>query len=147
MCSNLRIEIRGIDFPANLVVMATQGIDIMLGMNRLHRNQATFSYDNRTVRLVSPSREEIITELIMLDLEEGACHHMFVDGKDANLLEALKVVSEFPVMFPEELPGMPPERKIEFAIELEPSTTPISKRAYRVSGPELVELRSRSTSC
>jgi hypothetical protein len=43
-------------------------------------------------------------------------------------------------VFPEELPGMPPERKVEFAIELIPGTAPISKRAYRVSGLELVEL-------
>jgi hypothetical protein len=34
---------------------------------------------------------------------------------------------------------MPPERKVEFAIELIPDTAPISKRAYQVSGPELVE--------
>jgi hypothetical protein len=38
---------------------------------------------------------------------------------------------------------MPPERKVEFAIELLPSTAPISKRAYRVSGPELVELKKQ----
>jgi hypothetical protein len=52
-------------------------------------------------------------------------------------------VSEFPDVFPEELPGMPPERKVEFAIELIPGTTLISKRAYRVSGPELVELKKQ----
>jgi hypothetical protein len=46
-------------------------------------------------------------------------------------------------VFPEELPGMPPERKVEFAIELIPGTTPISKRAYRVSEPELVELKKQ----
>jgi hypothetical protein len=33
MCPNLRIEIRGTDFPANLVVMGTQGLDVILGMN------------------------------------------------------------------------------------------------------------------
>jgi hypothetical protein len=44
-------------------------------------------------------------------------------------------------VFPEDLPGMPPERKVEFAIELIPGTTPISKRAYRVSGPVLVQLK------
>jgi hypothetical protein len=38
---------------------------------------------------------------------------------------------------------MPPERKVEFAIELLPGTTPIFKRAYRVSGPELVELKKQ----
>jgi hypothetical protein len=38
---------------------------------------------------------------------------------------------------------MPPERKVEFAIELIPGTAPISKRAYRVFGPELVELKKQ----
>jgi hypothetical protein len=38
---------------------------------------------------------------------------------------------------------MPPERKVEFAIELIPGTAPISKRAYRVSGPESVELKKQ----
>jgi hypothetical protein len=143
MFSNLRIEIRGIDFPASLVVMGTQGIDIILEMNWLHRNQATVSCDKRTIRLVSPSGEEIVTDLIMLYLEEGACHHMSVDGKEANLPEVIRVVSEFPDVFPEELLGMPPERKVEFAIEFEPGTAPISKRTYRVSEPELVELKKQ----
>jgi hypothetical protein len=79
----------------------------------------------------------------MHELEEGACHHLFVDGKEANLLEDIRIVSEFPDMFPEELPGMPPERKVEFAIEIILGTTPISKRAYRVSRPELVELKKQ----
>ena len=68
---------------------------------------------------------------------------MSVDGKEANLLEAIRVVAEFPTVFLEDLPGMPPERKVEFAIELEPRTAPISKRAYRVSRPELVELKKQ----
>jgi hypothetical protein len=93
--------------------------------------------------LVSPSGEEVVTELIMPNLEEGACHHMSIDGKEANLLEAIRIVSEFPDVFPEELPGMPPECKVEVSIELEPSIAPISKRYYRVSGPELVELKKQ----
>jgi hypothetical protein len=56
---------------------------------------------------------------------------------------AINVVSEFPDVFPKELPGMPPERKVEFAIELIPGTAPISKRAYRVSRPKLVELKKQ----
>jgi hypothetical protein len=52
-------------------------------------------------------------------------------------------VLEFPDVFLEELPGMPPERKVEFTIELIPGTAPISKRVYRVSGIELVELKKQ----
>jgi hypothetical protein len=68
---------------------------------------------------------------------------MTIDSSEADPLEIIKVVSEFPDVFPEDLPGMPPERKVEFAIELFPGTAPISKRAYRVSGPELVELKKQ----
>jgi hypothetical protein len=75
MCPNLRIEIRGIDFPANLVVMGTQGLDVILRMNSLYRNQATVSCDKRTVKLVSPSRKEVIIELYMPELEERAYHY------------------------------------------------------------------------
>jgi hypothetical protein len=57
--------------------------------------------------------------------------------------QAINVVSEFSDVFPEELPGMPPERKVEFSIELIPGTAPISKRAYQVSGPELVKLKKQ----
>jgi hypothetical protein len=143
VCPNLRIEIRGIDFPTNLVVMGTQGLDVILGMNWLHKNQATDSCDKRTVKLVSPSGKEVVTKLFMPDLEEGACHHMSVDGKEANLLEAIRVVLEFLDVFLEVLPGMPPGRKVEFAIELIPSIAPISKIACRVPGPELVELKKQ----
>ena len=90
--------------------------------------------------MVSPSGKEVVIKLYLPELE-GACHHLSVDDKESNPIEAIRDVSEFPEVFPGELPGMPPERKVEFAIELIPGTAPISKRAYRVSGPELVELK------
>jgi hypothetical protein len=92
---------------------------------------------------VSQSGKEVVTKLYLPELEEGAYHHLSVDDKESNPIEAIRIVSEFPDVFPEELPGMPPERKVEFAIELIPGTTHISKRAYRVSGPELVELKKQ----
>jgi hypothetical protein len=143
ICPNLRIEIRGIYFPTSLVVMGTQGLDVILGMNWLHKNQATVSCDKRTVKLVSPSGKEVVTKLYLPELEEGACHHLSVEDKGSNPIEAIRIVSEFPNVFPKELRGMPPERKVEFAIELIQGTAPISKRAYRVSRPELVELKKQ----
>jgi hypothetical protein len=56
-------------------------------------------------------------------------------------LEEILVVSKYPDVFPEELPGMPPDRDIEFLIELLPGTPPISKRPYRMPLNELVELK------
>jgi hypothetical protein len=53
------------------------------------------------------------------------------------------VVQDYPDIFPEELPGMPPDRNIEFLIELLPGTPAISKRPYRMSVNELVELKKQ----
>jgi hypothetical protein len=62
ICLNISVEIRGIAFPANLIVMGTQGIDVILGMNWLDKYQAVISYDKRTIKLVSPLGEEVVTK-------------------------------------------------------------------------------------
>jgi hypothetical protein len=87
--------------------------------------------------------EEVVTELVSPEPRKGGCHQMAIDSKEADPLETIKVVSEFPDVFPKDLPGMPPEQKVEFAIELLSGTAPIFKRAYRVSGPKLVELKKQ----
>ena len=56
-------------------------------------------------------------------------------------LEEIPVVCEFADVFPDDLPGMPPDRDIEFVIELQPGTAPISKRSYRMPPKELAELK------
>jgi hypothetical protein len=61
----------------------------------------------------------------------------------AIALEDIRVVQDFPDVFSEELPGMPPDRDIEFLIELLPVTPPISKRPYTMPVNELVELKKQ----
>jgi hypothetical protein len=58
-------------------------------------------------------------------------------------LKKILVVYEYADVFPDELPGMPPYRDIEFTIELQPGTTPISKRPYRMPPAELAELKKQ----
>jgi hypothetical protein len=89
------------------------------------------------------SSSEVLVELVLSRPRKGSCHQVTAHIKEIEPSEAINVVSEFLDVFPKELPGMPPERKVEFAIELIPGTAPISKRAYRVSGPELVELKKQ----
>jgi hypothetical protein len=64
-----------------------------------------------------------------------------VNQLDASQEPEVPVVNEFPDVFPEELPGMPPDWDIEFVIELNPGTTPIYKTPYRMATPELAELK------
>jgi len=59
----------------------------------------------------------------------------------AEGIEHLPVVKEFADAFPEELPRMPPERELEFTIDLKPRTEPIARTPHRMSTPELEELK------
>ena len=54
----------------------------------------------------------------------------------------IPVVCEFPDVFPKDLPSLPPDRDVQFNIELKPRTTLISQRAYRMPPKELVELKT-----
>jgi hypothetical protein len=65
-----------------------------------------------------------------------AVHHTV-----AQNLEDIPVACEFPDVFSEDLPGMPPDRDVEFIIELQPGTTPISRRPYNMTLKELAELK------
>jgi hypothetical protein len=56
-------------------------------------------------------------------------------------LEEIRVVQEYPDLFLEDFPGMPPDHDIEFLIKLLTGTPPISKRPYRMLINELVELK------
>ena len=61
-----------------------------------------------------------------------------VEGKN---LADIPVVCEYPDLFPDDLPGMPPDRNVEFAIELQSGTAPIPRRPYRMPPNELAELK------
>ena len=58
-------------------------------------------------------------------------------------LELIPVVSEYPNVFLEELPGMPPDQELEFAIDLVPGSAPLYKKYYRMPSSELVELKKQ----
>ena len=58
-------------------------------------------------------------------------------------LTSIPVVCEFLDVFPKDLPGLPPDREVEFSIELEPSTAPISRCLYRMAPKELAEMKKQ----
>ena len=66
-----------------------------------------------------------------------------VFAMEAKSLEEVPVINEYPDVFREELPGMPPDRDIEFVIDLVPGTSPIAKRPYRMAASELAELKKQ----
>jgi hypothetical protein len=82
---------------------------------------------------------EFITEPVVT--AKGVANLAKVNQLDASPGSEVPLVNEFPDVFPEELPGMSPDRDIEFVIELEPSTAPIYKTRFRMTTPKLAELK------
>jgi hypothetical protein len=93
------------------------------------------------VKLTTPYRKELefFTEPVVTS--KGVANHVKVNHLDASQGPEVPVVREFPDVILEELPGMPPDRDIEFVIELLPGTTPIYKSPYSMATPELAELK------
>jgi len=58
-------------------------------------------------------------------------------------IDKLQVVCDFPQVFLDEVPDVPPEREVEFSIDLIPGTKPVSMTPYRMSASELAELKKQ----
>jgi hypothetical protein len=78
-----------------------------------------------------------------LYLPSQGCTRSYAFALIESPVERIPVVCEYPDVFPNELPGMPPDRDIEFVIELQPGSAPISKRPYRMPPAELTELKKQ----
>jgi hypothetical protein len=119
-----------------LIVLEGQGIDVILGMNWIKKHKAVLNIVARTVHLETPARGSVVLQLPSPTSIASALHHTTTQN-----LEDIPVAYEFPVVFPEDLSGMPPDRNVEFTIELQPGMTPISRRPYKMTPKELAELK------
>jgi hypothetical protein len=95
----------------------------------------------KPVKLTTPDGKELEFVDEMVVIAKGVAKPVKVNQLDASQGSEVPVVNEFPDVFPEELPGMPPNWDIEFVIELKPSTTPIYKTPFRMTTPGLAELK------
>jgi hypothetical protein len=122
-----------------MIVLKGQDIDVILGMNWLAQHKAIINIDLRTIKL-SHGHEEI-----QLSIPVTVPTKPFGRVYEAIIQEIqdIPVVREFPDVFPEDLPGLPPERDVEFVIELKPGMTPISRWSYRMPPNELAELKTQ----
>jgi hypothetical protein len=117
-----------------LLVLGLENVDIILGANWMTRHQVVLDVAIHIVEINSP-----ICGSFTLFLPTQSCAFAMTELP----LKKIPVVCDYADVFPDELPGMPPDRDIEFAIELQPGTSPISKRPYRMPPAELAELKKQ----
>jgi hypothetical protein len=105
-------------------------------MSWMKLHKVVLDIAGRLIHLDSPMYGKVTLHLPTISHIKTSLHHV------AELkLEDIHVVREFLDVFLDDLPGMPPERAIEFKIELHPGTAPIAKASYKMSPVELKELK------
>ncbi|WVZ80987.1 hypothetical protein U9M48_028417 [Paspalum notatum var. saurae] len=135
----LPLSIGGEEFSISPVVLPHQGIDIILGMNWMNENNAVLDIGSRTVQL----RSSVGGKILRVHMPSQKHMPPTVYATELQEIKKIPVVCDFPDVFPEELPGLPPDRNVEFSIELVPGTAPVSRRPYRMAPDELKELKTQ----
>ena len=154
-----RLVIQNKDFPADLIVLDIHDFDIVLGMDWLSKHRATLDCYKKEVRLVHPEEPGVIFRGIRREIAPSLINAMtaskmlrkgcqgylafVVDRRqEGTRLEDILIVKEFPDVFPDDISGLPPDREVEFTIDLILGTELISIPPYRMSPAELRELKA-----
>jgi hypothetical protein len=108
-------------------------------MNWMYQRGAIIDALHRTIRLNLLDNKSHL--LIQLSIPKRTVER--ICATSVQEICDIPVVCEFLDVFPDDLPGLPPDRDLEFVIELKPGTAPISRRAYRMPPNELAELKDQ----
>ena len=135
-CLLTSLSLRGVEFKVSPIVLRTSGIDVILGMDWMMQQQVVIQCKEKVVVVTTPNGERISVDVAVQKQPTATVNQL-----DDRVNKEDLVVDEFPDVFPDDLPNMPPDRDIEFIIELLPGTAPIAKRPYRMGVNELEELK------
>jgi hypothetical protein len=109
ICPAVSITIRGVDFPSNLILLDSKSIDIILGMDWLSKYDRVIQCARKAVKLTKKDGTSV--EFVAM-VQSGSDNK--INQTKAIALEDIRVVQDYPNVFPKELSGMPPDRDIEF---------------------------------
>ena len=152
------IRIREYEFPGDLIKLSFREFDVILGMDWLSRHQVVVDCRMKRVTLRTLSGEEVtfidersnplfnvISATTARTMVQKGCeaYLAYVIGTkraESSLLD-IPIVCDYPDVFPKELPRLPPQKEIEFAIDVIQGATPASITPYRMAPLELKELK------
>jgi hypothetical protein len=135
---NVPIQFGSKIVKTTLLILGMDNVDIILGTDWMTQHQVVLHIANRIVEVHSPTCGKFTLYLPSQETTRSCAFSMI-----ELPLKKILVVCEYADVFPDKLPGMPPDRDIEFAIEFQPGTAPISKRPYRMPPAELAELKKQ----
>jgi hypothetical protein len=96
----VNLKIRGVDFVANLIVLESKGIDLILGMDWLSKHKVLIDCAKKSVKLTTLEGKEIEFVAEPVVTTKGVANRAKVNQLDASYGSEVPVVNEFPVVFP-----------------------------------------------
>ncbi|KAA3461821.1 DNA/RNA polymerases superfamily protein [Gossypium australe] len=136
LCRDVPLEVQGVIFPAYLMELPFGEFDLILGMDWLGKHRANLDCAAKRMALKS-SRMRKAEKLV-----RKGCEAFLAYVKSLSV-GGVRTVKEFSDVFPEEISGLPPNREVEFGIELLPGTVLVSIAPYRMAPKELVKLKAQ----
>eukprot|EP00253_Pinus_taeda_P016846 PITA_16846 len=152
--------IAGQPVTADLNILPLGSYDILIGMDWLEKNWSLVDCKTKVIYFkdslgnkkemqgikrsvqVRPITANQPVKCVRKGCQVYAIQVGYADSKDkAAILNNIPIIQEFTDVFPEEIPGLPPKRNIDFTIELVPGAASVSRTPYRMSVPELTELK------
>ncbi|GJU95793.1 putative reverse transcriptase domain-containing protein [Tanacetum coccineum] len=118
-------------FEIDLMSIKLDSFNVVIGMDWLSKHHARIICDEKVVHIPIDGETLIIRAQVM------------EKKSDEKRLEDIPVVREFPEVFPEDLPGLPPVRQVEFQIDLTPGAMPVARAPYRLAPLEMHELSNQ----
>ncbi|XP_073121391.1 uncharacterized protein [Henckelia pumila] len=161
MVRNCKIQMQGLDLYADLFVLEMSDFDVIFLEDWLSQHEATIDCKQRTVSLKDQNGKSLVFRTTSKKsapgmISAGTAWKLLSNGCTGFLtsligdlevqrpkLEDVEVVKDFPDVFPDDVAGLPPIRKVEFGIELLPETKPASKAPYRLAPTEMKELKDQ----
>ncbi|KAG8483068.1 hypothetical protein CXB51_021934 [Gossypium anomalum] len=154
------LETQGRILCGDLMELPFEEFDLILGMDWLTKHKATLdcaakrmvlrTVEGEEVMIIGERRDylsNVVSALRAEKLMRKGCvaYLAFVSQAETEDLtvETIRTARKFREVFPEELPGLPPNREVEFRIDLLPRTDPVSIAPYRMTPKELVELKAQ----
>ena len=154
ICRDCELEISGILLTVDLRVMDISEFDVIIGMDWLTAHRVVINCDRRRLTAYTRDGIRVTFQGEKHDALPQTLHDSKWSGQLMGWLASLtleeevrldlsppRVVCEYEDVFPDELPGLPPYRDVDFVIKLHPGTSPISITPHRMAPVELQELK------
>jgi hypothetical protein len=109
LCPKVNLKIRGVDFVTNLIVLESKGNDVILGMDWLSKHKALIDCAKKSIKLTTLDGQELEFVMEPVVTAKGVANCAKVNQLDTSQGSEVPLVNEFPDVFPEDLPGMPPD--------------------------------------